>query len=251
MNTDSTKAHRSSSTGSTIHHRARSLAPLRAELDEIIHAVAHDLQEPLQLVVRYARLLSERHAHEFGANSRLMLDYLVGSAERMQTLLDAVLHYTRPEAGGDDSLQAVDLGAAAAAAIENLRNAIESAGAHITTSPLPTLLADEQQMVQLFQNLIGNAIKFSGTRQLRVSLVAKEREEDWLFSVQDNGIGIDPRHADRIFVMFQRLHTEEEYPGTGVGLAICRKIVRRHGGEIWVRSQPSQGAIFYFTLRKS
>lgn len=248
MNTDSTK---STSTGSSARDpRARSVEPLQSELEEITYAVAHDLQEPLQLVVRYARLLSERHAHELRADAGIMLDYLVGSAERMQTLLDALLHYSRLDAE-ENSFRPVDLGAAAQAAIENLRSAIELAGAQITTDRLPTVVANQQQMVQVFQNLMGNAVKFRGPKPLRVHLGAEERERHWLISVQDNGIGIAPGHDERIFAMFQRLHTEQEYPGAGVGLAICRKILRRHGGEIWFRSQPPDGATFYFTLPKT
>jgi chemotaxis family two-component system sensor kinase Cph1 len=130
----------------------------------------------------------------------------------------------------------------------NLQVAIETSGLIITHDPLPTVDADEAQLIQLFQNLIGNALKFKGEDKPNVHIKAERTEQGWLFSVRDNGIGLDLEHADRIFLIFQRLHTLEEYPGSGMGLAICKRIVERHGGRIWVESEPGEGATFYFTL---
>ena len=133
-------------------------------------------------------------------------------------------------------------------ALSNLRKALEASSAEVTYDPLPVVMGDAAQLTSLFQNLIGNAIKFRGTESLKIHISAHPKEKEWIFSVRDNGIGIDPKQAERIFVIFQRLHTRQEYPGTGIGLAICKRIVERHGGRIWVESEPEKGASFYFTI---
>ena len=158
-----------------------------------------------------------------------------------------LLSYSRVTTQGK-SLQPTDAKAACNTALGDLRKSIEDSRAAVSAGPLPTVLADEMQLTQLFQNLIGNAIKYRNERKPEIHVAAKPNGDQWIFSVQDNGIGIDPQYSERIFQMFQRLHTREEYSGTGIGLAICRKIVERHGGKIWVESQPGQGSTFLFTI---
>ena len=145
-------------------------------------------------------------------------------------------------------LKPADFSAAVDEALLNLKTAVEDIGATVTHNHLPTVMADASQISRLFQNLIGNALKFHGEEPMRVRVIAARRENDWLFSVSDNGIGMEKRHAEKIFGMFQRLHTSDEYPGTGIGLAICKRIVEHHGGEIWVESGPGKGSSFFFTI---
>ncbi|MCU0936722.1 MAG: ATP-binding protein [Gammaproteobacteria bacterium] len=221
----------------------------RAELEQLAHAVSHDLQEPLHVLARHAHILSERYAKRLDAEGERFLGNLVGSAERMQAMLDGILEYAR--AGREDrALAPVDFNRALEEALENLRPRIEEVGADVRHTALPVLPAEYRPIVRLFQNLVGNALKFRGADPPRVVIGARERESDWRFAVKDNGIGIDPRFHQRIFGMFQRLHTAEEFPGTGVGLALCKRIVERHGGELWVHSAPGEGATFFFTLPK-
>jgi signal transduction histidine kinase len=221
----------------------------RAELEQLTYAVSHDLQEPLHVIARNAQLLFERHGKRLDPEGERFLGHLRNSAARMQEMLDGLLACAR--AGRDTHpLEPVDFGAALAEALENLRASIEEGKGEVRHGPLPTLPADYRQIVQLFQNLVGNAVKFAGPEPVRVVVGARERERDWRFAIKDNGVGIDPRFHARIFGMFQRLHTAEEYPGTGVGLALCKRIVERHGGEIWVHSAPGEGSTFFFTIPK-
>jgi light-regulated signal transduction histidine kinase (bacteriophytochrome) len=167
----------------------------------------------------------------------------------MRAMLDGILEYARAGREGR-ALAPVDFNRALEEALENLRARIEETGAEVRHTTLPVLPGEYRQVVQLFQNLVGNALKFQGVDPPRVVIGARERESDWRFAVKDNGIGIDPRFHQRIFGMFQRLHTAEEFPGTGVGLALCKRIVERHGGELWVHSAPGEGATFFFTIPK-
>jgi len=165
----------------------------------------------------------------------------------MKQLIEDLLAYSRVGTRGRD-FQPADSGAALAKALANLRAAQDASGAKITHDEMPEVLADGGQLTQVFQNLLGNAIKFRGPEAPRIHVCAETRDEVWVFTVKDNGIGLDTQYADRIFMMFQRLHNKAEYPGTGIGLAICKKIVDRHGGRIWVDSQPGKGCVFGFTL---
>lgn len=221
----------------------------RAELEQLAYAVSHDLQEPLHVLSRHAHILAERYAKRLDAEGERFLGNLVGSSDRMQAMLDGILEYARAGREGR-ALAPVDFNRALEEALENLRARIEETGADVRHTTLPVLPGEYRQVVQLFQNLVGNALKFRGTEAPRVIVGARERESDWRFAVKDNGIGIDPKFQQRIFGMFQRLHTAEEYPGTGVGLALCKRIVERHGGEIWVHSTPGEGATFFFTIPK-
>ena len=221
------------------------------ELGEFAYAASHDLQEPLRMVASYTQLLSRRYKGKLDSDADEFIAFAVDGASRMQRLIQDLLAYSRVgtkvknllDTSSEEALQQ---------ALVNLRGAIEESGALVTHDPLPTVRADEMQLIQLFQNLVGNAIKYQspGVPQVQIS-AAKNGEKKWLFSVQDNGLGIDPQYFEKIFGMFQRLHKRQEFAGTGIGLAICKKIVERHGGSISVESQPGQGSTFRFTLEGS
>jgi len=221
------------------------------ELGEFAYAASHDLQEPLRMVASYTQLLSRRYKGKLDSDADEFIAFAVDGASRMQRLIQDLLAYSRVgtkvknllDTSSEEALQQ---------ALVNLRGAIEESGALVTHDPLPTVRADEMQLIQLFQNLVGNAIKYQspGVPQVQIS-AAKNGEKKWLFSVQDNGLGIDPQYFEKIFGMFQRLHKRQAFAGTGIGLAICKKIVERHGGSISVESQPGQGSTFRFTLEGS
>lgn len=219
------------------------------ELQQLIYAISHDLQEPIHLIGRYTRMLGERSRNRLDEESRRYLAHVSTGAEQAQAMLDDILAYARVGTRGRP-FEVVCLESVTARAVENLKAAIEESGGHVTWEPLPTLPVDPAQMTQVFQNLIANALKFRGAEPARVQISAAEEQESWIFLVQDNGIGIPEDSLDRIFGMFQRLHTTAEYPGSGIGLAICRRIVERHGGQIWATSEIGQGSTFYFTLPK-
>lgn len=229
--------------------RTRALARSNAELEQFAYVVSHDLQQPLSLVTSYLDLLVEGHTEALDEEARSFVERAAAGAQRMQQMVDAVLGYSRVDSRGREFIP-VNLDRVVDQVIGVLRGEIELSAASITRAELPTVIADPAQMEQLLQNLIANALKFSGDRPPKISLEAEEREHDWVLAVRDEGIGIDPSAVDRIFTMFQRLHTEEDVPGTGIGLAICKRIVERHGGRIWVESQPRHGATFKFTMPK-
>ena len=217
------------------------------ELEQFAYVASHDLQEPLRMVSSFTQLLAKRYQGKLDKDADEFIAYIVAGAKRMQALINDLLTYSRVDTRGK-SFEPIDSEAVFDQAIANLRVAIEEGEAVITHDPLPSLIADDSQIVQLFQNLLGNAIKFHGKEPPRIHVSAKQKGNEWVFSFRDNGIGIAPEYFDRIFIIFQRLHGREEYPGTGTGLAICKKIVERHGGRIWVESAPSKGSTFYFTI---
>jgi PAS domain S-box-containing protein len=227
--------------------RAEELARSNEELQRFAYVASHDLQEPLRMVASYTQLLQRRYADKLDADANEFIEYAVDGARRMQQLIRDLLEYSRVGTRAKEP-RPVDAAAALDDALANLHIALAESGAEIRRGPLPVVLADASQLTQVFQNLIGNAIKFRGTAAPRIEVGAVRAGDAWRFFVADNGIGIDPQHAERIFVIFQRLHTREEYPGTGIGLAICKKIVERHGGRIWVESRLGAGATFNFTL---
>jgi PAS domain S-box-containing protein len=227
---------------------ADELTRSNADLKEFAYVVSHDLKEPLQAMRGFLTLLEKRYKDKLDEKANEFIKYTIDSAKRMQELIKDLLEYSRVGTKKSKEFKPTDCSLILNKVISNLQAAIEESRAKVTNTILPTVMADVTQLSSLFQNLIGNAIKFRGAEAPRVHISAKRKGDEWLFSVCDNGIGIDPEFADRIFAVFQRLHTTEQYPGTGIGLAICKKIVERHGGRIWVESQPGKGATFYFTI---
>lgn len=226
---------------------AHDLERSNAELKKFAYVASHDLQEPLNQVANYVQLLEMRYRDELDEDATEFITFAVEGVSLMQTLIDDVLAYSKVDMQGIE-FQMTGVEKALEQSLANLRGRIRESGAIITYDSLPTVMADSTQLMQLFQNLIGNAIKFRSDQTPEIHVGVQRQEDVWLFSVRDNGIGIDPRFAERIFVIFQRLHTRDEYPGTGMGLAICKKIVECHRGRIWVESELGQGATFYFTM---
>lgn len=217
------------------------------ELEQFAYVISHDLQEPLRMVSSYTQLLAKRYSNKLDADADEFIAYAVDGAKRMQTLLHDLLDYSRVGTRGKP-FSLVNCEHIVEQAMANLKIAIEECGASVSYDVLPTIMGDEGQLVRLFQNLIGNAIKFRREEAPQVNISAQRRNNTVTFSVKDNGIGIDPQHSQSIFEIFRRLHTSEEFQGTGMGLAICKKIVERHGGHISVQSQPGQGSTFYFSV---
>lgn len=215
--------------------------------DLFTHAASHDLQEPVQLVARYARRISERLAGRLDDDDRRNLEHLVASAERLQTMVDGLLEVSRLSSP-DQPFAPVDLGEVVDEAVASLDDSLEETGGEVTRGPLPRLLAGRAQMVQLFLNLIGNALKFHGEEPPRVHLSARDEDGRWVIAVEDNGIGIEPEDQERIFQMFQRAHPESSHPGRGIGLALCRRIAEHHGGSLRVDSRPGKGSTFSVVL---
>jgi light-regulated signal transduction histidine kinase (bacteriophytochrome) len=217
------------------------------DLQQFAYVASHDLQEPLRMVSSYVQLLQRRYQGKLDDDADDFIGFAVDGATRMQNLIQGLLSYSRINTHGNP-LSLTDIEEVFGQVLTNLALAIAESGAKITHESLPKVEADATQLVQLFQNLIANAIKFCNRRPPQIHVTAKRKASDWVFSIRDNGIGLDPDYADRIFTIFQRLHSRMDYPGTGLGLAICKRIVERHGGSIWVTSTPGQGATFHFTL---
>ncbi|RUR73148.1 ATP-binding protein [Chlorogloeopsis fritschii PCC 9212] len=226
---------------------AHDLELSNSELKKFAYVASHDLQEPLNQVANYVQLLEMRYNDFLDEDAKEFITFAVEGVSLMQTLIDDVLAYSKVDMQAVE-FELTEVDTALERALANLRKRISETGAVITHDPLPTVMADATQLMQLFQNLIGNAIKFRSDKAPEIHVGASRLEDEWLFSVRDNGIGIDPQFSDRIFIIFQRLHTRDEYAGTGMGLAICKKIIECHRGRIWVESQLGEGATFYFTI---
>jgi signal transduction histidine kinase len=226
--------------------RAEALKRSNEELERFAYVASHDLKEPLRAVASYAQLVQQRVRGQLGQDVDLYVDHILGGASRMRGLIGDLLDYSRVGRQAP-TLAPVPVEEVLAAVLTDLATIIAESEAQVTHGPLPVVFADRGQVAQLLQNLIANAIRFRGPAAPAVHLEAERAGERWRFSVRDNGIGIEPRHYERIFVIFQRLHGRDR-PGTGIGLAICRKIVDGHGGTIWVESEPGHGSTFYFTL---
>jgi light-regulated signal transduction histidine kinase (bacteriophytochrome) len=256
-----------------LRQRTAELARSNAELEHFAYVASHDLHEPLRMVSSFMQLLARRYQGQLDATAHEYIAFAIDGANRMKTLINDLLVYSRVGTKGKP-LKPTDCAMVLEQVLASLQLAIQENEATVTYGSLPTVLADETQLGQLFQNLLGNALKFRSAAPPRIHISARltsdfllpginsviERppasrldlpSKAWLFSVQDNGIGLEPQFAERIFIIFQRLTTKSEYPGTGIGLAICKKIVERHGGRIWVESEPGQGATFYFILPNS
>jgi len=230
-----------------LHLYASELERSNQELQQFAYVASHDLQEPIRMVASYTQLLAKRYKGKLDSDADEFIAFAVDGATRMQVLINDLLAYSRVGTGGKE-FEMTNCDAILENTLVNLQKAVEESGTKVTHDPLPTVMADDVQFIQLFQNLIGNAIKFHGKDLSLIHISAERNDSKWLFSVRDNGIGIDQDYADRIFVIFQRLHGRGEYPGTGIGLAICKKIVERHDGHIWVESEPGVGSTFYFTI---
>jgi len=217
-----------------------------AELEQFAYSASHDLQEPLRMVASYVQLIRDRYRGRLDSDADEFIDFAVDGASRMKRLINDLLHYSRTGRGAVP--RPIESGQALDWALSNLSLRLDETHTKVTHGPLPMVEADPTQLGEIFQNLIDNAIKFHGDQPPRIEIQARREAGQWMFSVKDNGIGIEPQHQKRIFQMFQRLHGHNEYSGTGIGLAVCRKIVERNGGRIWVESAKDVGADFRFTL---
>jgi PAS domain S-box-containing protein len=230
-----------------VEKRTNELKRSNTDLQQFAYAASHDLQEPLRVIGGFVRLLAKRYKGKLDSEADEFIWHTVEGVKRMENLIKDLLAYSQIGTRGKD-FKPSDCSLVIKEALVNLQTAIEESHAKITCDVLPIVMADTSQLSRLFQNLIGNAIKFHGKRIPEIHVSAGREANDWVFSVKDNGIGIDQKDAGRIFIIFQRLHSREEYPGTGIGLAICKRIVERHSGRIWVESEPGKGSTFYFTI---
>jgi light-regulated signal transduction histidine kinase (bacteriophytochrome) len=217
------------------------------ELEQFAYVASHDLQEPLRKVASFCQLLERRYKGQLDERADQYIGFAVDGAKRMQVLINDLLAFSRVGRLTREQV-VVDCGEIAAQAVANLGPAIEETGAEIEVGPLPSVRGEPALLAAVFQNLLGNAVKFHGDQPPRVTLTAVRDNDSWTFTCADNGIGIEPEYADRVFVIFQRLHPKDAYPGTGIGLAMCRKIIEYHGGRIWLDTDADRGTVFRFTL---
>ncbi|QHT68471.1 hypothetical protein GXP67_18395 [Rhodocytophaga rosea] len=232
-----------------LEERARELARSNEELEQFAYIASHDLQEPLRTMAGFANLLEKKYKNRLDQDANEFIEFIVDAAERMKKLITNLLEYSRIN-NKEAPFGAVDFNKVVSKVIYGLQNKLQSGDVEIKLNQLPVLQANEGQMQQVFSHLLGNAVKFRDERPLKIEIWAEEKDTQWQFAVKDTGIGINMAYATRIFQVFQRLHTRDKYEGTGIGLSVCKKIVEKHGGEIWVDSVPDVGSTFYFTIRK-
>jgi PAS domain S-box-containing protein len=226
--------------------RTEELTRSNAELEQFAYVASHDLQEPLRMVASYVQLIEQRYKGKLDADADEFIHFAVDGAVRMKQLINDLLLFSR--AGRNGKSKAVDFAKAVEQALEVLKLAIEDAHAVVTYDPMPSVIGVESRLSEVVQNLVGNALKFRDGRPPKVHIGCERQGNNWMFSVRDNGIGMATEFHDRIFMMFQRLHGREEFSGTGIGLAVCKRVIEHHGGRIWVESRPEQGSTFFFTL---
>jgi light-regulated signal transduction histidine kinase (bacteriophytochrome) len=227
--------------------KMKELERSNTELEQFAYVASHDLQEPLRMVTSYLQLLQRRYQGKFDDKADKYIYFAVDGASRMQVLINDLLEFSRVTTRANEH-EPTDCEFILNQVLSGLELYIKENGAIVSHDPLPEIMADNTQLTQVFQNLIANGIKFHGEEAPKIHISAEKKASEWLFSVKDNGIGIDPQYSEKIFEVFKRLHKKEEYPGTGIGLAVCKKIVERHGGRIWVESELGKGSTFYFTL---
>ena len=232
----------------SIRKANEALRRANADLEQFAYSATHDLREPLRIVSMYCQLFERKYAGQVDAEGAEIIHYCVDGAQRMDALLSGLMAYIRAAGSVDSAAERIDLGQALGAALLNLGAAIEEAGAAVTSDPLPQVRIGAVHAQQILQNLIGNAIKYRRNDPPQVHVGAEKRDGEWVISVRDNGIGIDDAYKEKIFGLFKRLHSRSDYSGTGIGLAICKKLVERYGGRIWVESTPGQGSSFFFTI---
>jgi PAS domain S-box-containing protein len=232
---------------SALTRKAQELQRINHELQQFVYVASHDLREPLRTINGFCTLLKQNYQECLDSQADYWIGFITDGVQRMQSLIDDLLAYSRIDSRAKPP-EMTDFNRVVDQVLESLQLLIEETDAEIACGPLPTLSAEPSQAIQLLQNLISNAIKYRSDEPPEIRISSEMREHEWVFAVRDNGIGIDPKHDERIFEVFKRLHSRDEYPGTGIGLAICRKIVGRHGGRIWVESESGAGATFYFTI---
>ena len=230
-----------------LEDQATDLARSNADLEQFAYVASHDLQEPLRVVSNYVQLLANKYQRELDTNAHAFIQYALDASNQMYNLINDLLLYSQI-GHTEDLSEDINIESSILQAISNLEISIKASGASITHGNVPKVSANYIQLTQVIQNLLSNAIKFRSSQPPQIHIDATPLENEWLFAFRDNGIGIEPRFHDRIFMIFQRLHSKTQYSGTGVGLPICKKIIERHGGNIWVESIPNSGSVFYFTL---
>jgi two-component system CheB/CheR fusion protein len=233
-----------------LKQRADELAASNVELERFAYIASHDMQEPLRMITSFLQLFKKKYEDQIDETAEQYIHFAVDGAERMKKLIMDLLEYSRV-GSNKETVEAIDTNGLLAEIVNVFLNRIEETKATITIGQLPGIFANRTQLFQLFQNLIGNALKYHSEEPPVIHVDGKEEENQFLFSVRDNGIGIKPIFFEKVFILFQRLHHKNEYSGTGIGLAICKKIIERHNGRIWVESEPGKGSCFYFTIGKS
>jgi signal transduction histidine kinase len=233
-----------------LEQRSRDLIHINEELEKFAYVASHDMQEPLRTIISYIQLLQSKYKDKLDDEGNEFMDFVVEASLRMRNIIIDLLQYSRINRN-ESVLEPVDINKVLKEVLENMDNSIRDSNATIHAEDLPTIKANYSQMIQLFQNLISNAIKFKSDKAPEITISATTTKNDYLFSIQDNGIGIEQKYSDKIFQIFQRLHSIKQYPGTGIGLAICLKIIQRHEGRIWMESEPDKGTTFFFTIKKN